>query len=455
MLIWAAFIAVILIVLLIAVRFRVRNTDNQLNLVTAKLDRYLHARKPSVKAESELLQRLYALINVSMSNANDVYVYRFVDLLKLAYGNGMIRSNEYQRLGSIIIMAIRNKQPDIAAIVIGAFRPLIRNIAIQDLALAIEQLTLIAVLATRLKYSFLLAKVVEAVFEAAGRKECSHDSKAMLAVLRSTRIIGTFALRRHEYELFRELLVRLKKLVTGSGNSIPEVEWLFVMWLHQLAKSGDDAALESVANLALELFDSQAISINGAIIIITESSKAAGTASLNQSNKVSPLILQFILELASKSRDPALWRKAVNVIGQVSTLAVSRRGIAEAFDVFLPMLETGRRLLADELKFGVFTDDYRKNRLFVIIRECILVAELNARQDMTKSTGEVITEIYEQWVRLPQSAAINKSLKRYCQMLLLYWQNTRQRQARRGMPDNKRLLEPMLISDEDKKRLGL
>jgi hypothetical protein len=111
--------------------------------------------------------------------------------------------------------------------------------------------------------------------------------------------------------------------------------------------------------------------------------------------------------------------------------------------------------MVDELKFGEFSDDYRKKRLFVIVRECILLAELKARQDMTKSTGEVIAEIYEYWVRFPQTAGINKSLKKYCQFLLIYWQNTRQRQSRRGMPDNKRLIEPMLVSDEDKKRLGL
>ncbi|MPM65268.1 hypothetical protein SDC9_112163 [bioreactor metagenome] len=150
-----------------------------------------------------------------------------------------------------------------------------------------------------------------------------------------------------------------------------------------------------------------------------------------------------------------LWRKAVSAVGQVSSLAISRRDVAEAFNVLLPIVDTGRNMLTDELTFGEYSDDYRRKQLFIIMRECIMLAELKARQDMTRSTGDIITEIYKTWITNPQTTGIKKSIKKYCQCLLLHWQNTRQRQARRGLPDSNHLIEPMLVSEKDRKRLGL
>lgn len=455
MLIWAASTVTILIILAAVVWFHARNPDRQLNLAAAKLDSYIRSRKTSAHVESSLLYQLHVLVNLSMDDANAARTYKAVDLLKLAYGSSIQRPNEYQRLGSIIVKAMRSKQPDIAAIALGAFRPLLRNLAAQDLALAIEQLTLIAVFAARLKYNFLLAKVLETVFDVVSRTECMKDQKTVSAMLKSIRIIGTFAFRRQDYQLFQELTTRFKAW-TSTGLKIPgEVEGLFITWLHQLAKSGDVIALEAVTKLGIDFFDNQTLTHDGIGAIITESSKAAGTACLNQHNKVPPLILQFILELAAKSHDMALWRKAVNAVGQVSSLAISRRNVAEAFNVLLPILDNGRNILTDELTFGEYSDDYRRKRLFIILRECVLLAELKARQDMTSSTGDIITEIYETWLINPQTTGIKKSIKKYCQCLMLYWQNTRQRQARRGTPGSSRLIEPMLVSEQDRKRLGL
>lgn len=456
MLIWVASIVTILIICVAAVWFYAKNPDRRLNLAETKLDRYLKSRIPSTQTVNKLLQQMHMLVNVSMEDANAARTYKAVDLLKLAYGSGLQRPNEYQRLGSIIVKAMRNKQPDIAVIALGAFRPLLRNLAAQDLSLAIEQLTLIAFWAARLKYNFLLAKILETVFDVVSRTECTNDQKILSAILNSIRIIGTLALRRQDHQLFRELATRFKAWTSSSGLKFPEeIEGVFITWLHQIAKNGDDIALEAVARLCHDFFDNQTITSAGVSAIVGESSKAAGTACLNQHNKVTPLILQFILELAAKSYDIVIWRKAVSAVGQVSSLAISRREMAEAFSVLLPMLDTGRYILTDELTFGEYSDDYRRKRLFIIVRECILLAELKARQDMTSSTGDVITEIYEAWIANPQTTGLKKSIKKYCQCLLLYWQSTRQRQARRCILDNNSLIEPILVADKDRKRLGL
>lgn len=455
MIVWTASIVTILIVSIVAARFRAKNVDYQLNHIAAQLDVHLNSRKQYSQTGFRLLRRIYSLINISINNANDAQTYKAIDLLKLAYGSGLFRPNEHQCLGSVILAAFRNRQPDAAAIVMAAFRPLMRNISTLELAALIDQLALIAVLAYRFKYTFILSKVLETVCDIAARPEVMQDKSAMTAILRAIRLIGLFALRRKEYELFQELSTRFKTLCYGAGREIEDIEWLFIAWLHHLGKSGDEDGVMLVTKLGQELFCNHGISSDAVAVIITESSKTAGIASLSQQNKVPPLILNFNLELADKSSDPLLWRTAVSAAGQVLSIVISRRGIGESIAVLEPLLENGRILMTGELLFGEFTDDFRQKKLFTILRECLILAELKARQDMTRSPAEIIIDIYQYWTGLAEATGRHKSIKKFCQLLLLYWQSVRKRQARRSMPNSSCLSTPILFSDKDRKRLGL
>lgn len=457
MLSFTASIVAILILLVVSAWLRVKTPEYQLKLVAAKLDSYRSTVNPLSNAEIKLLQKLYKLVNISMDIPNVVHAYKAIDLLKLSYGYGLLRSNEYQHLSSVVITAIRIKQVEIAAIALGAFRPLIRNTPVKDLAMVIEHLTLIAALAARFKYKFIPDKVLEIIFDIIDSVNCEQDKRLLAAIFKCLRVIGTFALKRCDYQLFYELANRFKAWANIVQNRIAfEVEELFVVWLHLAVKNDDKTAMTAIIELGDDLCSCKSISVNGASIIIDEASKAAGTSSLSLRNKVPPLILEFILELAAKTGDLAVWRKAVRSVGQVAAIAVSRcDDVTEAFHIILPLFETGRSMLNDEITFGEYSEDDHRKRLFIIGQECILLAELKARQNMTSSAGEIISDIYEQWNNCYGKMGSPKSIKKFCQFLLLYWQRTRQKDARRAKLSNIRLTETILVSDRDRKRLGI
>lgn len=456
---WALVAAIVVLVLAFALSFFYKNKwfDLKLRLIATKLDQYRHSRNKNYLKGHRLLKQLYSLLNISIAASNAANVYRIVDLLKLTYGSGLQNNNEYQRLGSIIIASMRDKQPDMAGILMGAYKPMLRVSDVKALPEAFDQLTMIAVVAARARHSFILSKVLETVAEASIRPDFATERLAINAFVRAIKIIGILALRRHEYDLFRELI---RRLIVWSedfhqGGLEQELDAVLEVWLHHLAKSNDVAAFDYYSALGFELQRNKVITPITIARLIEEAFNAASTASLNPNNKMPPLILQFLLEIAEKERDIKLWKKAVSAAGQVSALAFSRRNTADAIDIFVPLLEKGRSLFSTEIKFGEYTEDSSRQYLFIVIRECILVSELKARQDMTSSTGEIIAEVFEKWKSIPETVGFQKSIKQFCQLLLLFWQNTRQKQARRGMPDQSGLTEPMLVTEKDRKRLGL
>ena len=456
---WACVAAIVVILLAsaIGVWFKSRGFDWQIRIISAKLDKYMHSRKKNHSKGCRLLKRLYSLLNAGIVARNAANVYRVVDLLKFAYGSGVQNNNEYQRLGSIVIASMRNKQPDIAGIVMGAFKPLLRTADAKSLPGALDQLTMIAVISARSKYSFILAKVLEDVFDASMRLDFASDRATIFTFMRAIKTIGLMGLRRHDYDLFRELTSRLIAWSASFRRQGLEQDFdgLLTVWLHHLAKSNDIDAFDNFSELVFALQENKDIKPPTIVLLMNEALNAAGTASLNQNNKMPQVILRFLLEIAERERDSKLWKKSVKVAGQVASLALSRRKTADAICIALPLLDKGRNILSAELKFGEYGDDSRRQNLFTVIKECIIMAELKSRQDMTSSAGEVVAEIYETWRSLPETIGIQKSIKQFCQLLLLFWQNTRQRQARRGMPDQSGLTQPMLVSEKDRKRLGL
>ena len=111
--------------------------------------------------------------------------------------------------------------------------------------------------------------------------------------------------------------------------------------------------------------------------------------------------------------------------------------------------------MTDELRFWEYSDGRRKEQLFILLKECIMLVELKSRQDMTASSAEIIAELYRQWNLQPGIIGNQKSVKKFCQFFFLYWQTIKRRQAKRSMPLDNDISQPTLISENDRKRLGL
>jgi len=95
---------------------------------------------------------------------NSIITYQALDLLKLAFGYGLVRNGESARLMAIGVTALNTNKPDTVSFIIDAFRPLVRQLPPEAIVSAVEQLTLIGIVALKQKHNFLTAKVVECTF---------------------------------------------------------------------------------------------------------------------------------------------------------------------------------------------------------------------------------------------------------------------------------------------------
>lgn len=109
--------------------------------------------------------------------------------------------------------------------------------------------------------------------------------------------------------------------------------------------------------------------------------------------------------------------------------------------------------MALELKFGRAenADSFRQQALACVVRESLALAAFTARQNMVDTAGDVVSDLYQQWTKVVPPAGV-KSVKRFCQLLLVYWLQT-SRQAKKYKVDDV-LARPQLLSEADKQRLG-
>lgn len=454
---WMVSVTGILLLVAAAMRHRSRKWNWKINSMAARLSKLTQQRQRDRKAEEKLLRQLYSLLHTSIVIGDAAATYQLVDLLKLAFGCQLFRVDEAARLMSLCVVAIHSKQPELTGIVMDGFRPLFRYIPDAALPEAAEQLTIISATAVKNKYPFIQAKAAECIFDIAERINCDNNPPG-IATLQALQVAGIFALRCHDVDLLRELVVRMSGWITKvpQSSAAENIVGLLTAWLHRIIRHDGMAMFEIMTPLVHKLVECNVLTDSALITLFHEWGEAAGVACLNPKSPLAPQILLVVAETAEARADLRVWSRAIKMAGQVSALAVTRHGVTEAFSVLFPLLDTGRKLLSSELKFGQYGDGFRLRKLFIVLRETLLLAELRARQDMTISAGEVITEIYECWAVYPMANYSHKAIKRYCQLLLLVWQQTRQREAKRSIPLlSSELVEPMLFSEKDKKQLGL
>jgi len=456
MLLWGTTTIGLLFFGLVARWYIFRRPDWRIMLLSIRLNRLIRRNQRSKIAVHRLLKQIYSLINFTIQTNNAVAAYQAVDLLKIALGERLARHDEPMRMMALAVAALRTKQPDVAGYVLDAFKPMLRTLEDEQIPVAMEQVTLIAVVSMKLKQSFIIAKVADLIFTVIEQNGRSNNTQILTAGLRSLRIIGLMALRRRDDALFREMNIRFLSVASGyrDGDISGEIIIVLSAWLHHIVKNNAIVMFDTLSQLSFQFAEN--ILDNSSIeALISEWENLAGTACLNPQSELAPRIVEFILNLAETSYHNGLWRKTINAAGQIAKLAIDKHGLQTAFPILYPLLDTGRRLLLAELRSTTYCNELRQKNLFLILRECIMLATIVARRDMTSTTGEIIAQLYLCWANYPDMRGNPKSVKKFCQLLLLYWLKTRQRQARRGLPDHCELVKPMLISDAEKERFGL
>ncbi|QJW44628.1 hypothetical protein HA075_01875 [bacterium BFN5] len=425
-------------------------------MLTIKLGRITSRSKLNKVQNTALMKSIYRCINDCIVQNNHTEAYQAVDLLKLALGERLARSNESMRLMALAVAALRTKQPDIASHILEAYKPLIRNLSDDERVVAIEQLTLIAMVALKARYNFMIPKVADTIFTIIEQQDKRLEKKIILAGLRGLKIIGVMALRRHDEALFREISLRIGNLHYIDEDIAKAVVGVLNEWLHRAIKQEDQVMFLLVLQLCLHYIDKNELSDDIYDLIVVEWQNLAGTAALNPRSRMAAETIDFLLMIAEKRFNAAFWTLVVSAAAKTGRLAVSQHDDIEiSFSTLYPLLDAGRRMLSAELKFHKSSDGLRQKILFLIARECVMIASLIARKDMTSSTGEVLSKLYDCWINDPQVRGSQKSIKKFCQFLMLYWMKYRHRQSRRGFLDQGAITEPSLLTDAEKERFSL
>lgn len=440
--IWSALIAALSILILALYLWRrSRGFAGRLGRLAGRVGRLKRVRPG---AESyELLRQVYALAHAAVAARDEAGAYRAIDLAKTVYGHGVARPDEAELLAALA-----------RAAALDACRILLKRLPPEAQPAAVDQAAGIAAVALREKYNFLAAKAAEIIFGLLERTDWRQDEAIAAAGLRALGTVGALTLRRRDGDLFREIITRLAALAPARATGAPaaELAGLTAAWLHRIVQSGDAAMFALLADFTASKGAGGLWPAPELAALVKEWHHLAGTASLRPGSVLGPAVAETALRLALAGGDAKGWEASVAAGGQTARMAIQRHGLAGGFPLVLPLLEVGRELLALELKFGsADSDPFRQRALYLLVRECLAVAEFAARQDMVSTAGDVITGLHDHWTAAGR--ANPKAAKRFCQLLAAFWLHAGSRKARRA-PVSEALATPPLLTDNDMRRLG-
>ena len=428
-------IGLLLVCVGFAVRHKFAASEIRLRQVERALTKLTERQQPDHKQVEAVFRRLYSIANQSIAAGHERIVYEAAELLKLAFGSGMSRQDDSLRLMTVTVAAMKAKQIDSAGYLLDAYRPLLRRSQSAVMPDVLNPLLTIVTVAMKDKHHFLAAKVVELVFVILERSDCQVHAAAVNAAFRTIRTLGILAIRRRDEDLFRELAIRLKSwsLNTKLTEPLPEANQCLYAWLCEIMKRNNTVVLPLIDELAEVLVTTGMIREAALQELLDGWTQLAGNACLNPYSQVAPVVIARIASLALQTEDIIFFRRTVQGLGRVSTMALHRYSLAEAFLIIMPIAETGRRLLQAELTLGPSAEtDFRPRAIQAIANELLLALEMYARQQMLLSTGEIIAEFLELWQRHPATAAYyGKGARNFCQLLLSFWLETRKTKARK------------------------
>ncbi|WP_094605059.1 hypothetical protein SPSIL_031050 [Sporomusa silvacetica DSM 10669] len=392
----------------------------QLSTITQK-------RQVGSRAGKASMRSLYKILHTSLTAGKSDDAYQALDLLKLALGHGLGRDGEPARLTAVIYLALRTNQLDVAGHCIDAFRPLMKNMTVIELPVAIGQLGLIAVMSLKQRQNFLAARAVDVIFSVTG----IQDEAVRRAVIRAIRLTGLTALRRKDTGLVREILAKMASWLPAEQVDSPlheQVAWVLIAWLHRIVKAGNVPMFELITQYIDQLAEKNTLSEKALASLIVECAHLSSMDSLDPFSQLSGQIGMFSLELAVEIRNISIWRQSLDGVIQAARLAVNQRSLTESFTVIYPLFEIGRRLLAAELTAAPRRDLFRQKALYILIRECLQLVEFVSRQNFTTTIADIIEQIYQEWIKCPLNPGQHKSIKRFCQLLFLYCTRIKRRQ---------------------------
>lgn len=414
-------------------------------------------QQPILETEKrKILKTLFSLIIRQSQNPDHTAVYKAIDLLQLAYGQGVARPDEPVAVTSLISTLLGCNRPDLAAAALDTYRGLLRTF--NNGQMAAEQLQTVGVMAMKAKHSYVADKAVDILFTMYEKPDKIADATAVTATIGTLRVIGKFALKHEDRDFFRELVTRLRNFLALQPRPAAPPEALVILlslWVHVIVSKQDESSLtlltDSVREMAeKKLLDEQVISG-----LLREWQDIAGIASLNPHSQIAAILIYDMVLLAEKTQEVKLWTEMAAAVSKIVRLIIEQYGIPYAFPLLYPLLDECRKMLTAQVRFSLESavNDFRQQAICIVIKEVIAIAEFASRTRITGTTYDILEEIYHFW---RDDKALNykiKSAKKFFQLIVLYWLKKYGRHASKQMPQLSELMEPPLLSQTDLDRL--
>lgn len=414
--------------------------------------RSIGRKKIGEKKIARMMRNIYALVDLAIRNANEVVAYKALDLLKLAFGEKMIRPDEAGKIMSLCVVSLKEKQYSITNYILDAYKPLIKNAESFSLGEIVKELNMVVHVAKRLHQEYLLSKVANYIFE--GVRSISGESETDAAIaIDAMRAVGLNAAKMKDAALFREVNGCLLNFEFCEGSKVNRrMSLLLSVWMHQIMKQDDKCLLAIFAETCRRFLDRPYFSAEIVSELIRDSDNLVCAIAANTRLKCTVNFIEFLLDLSSKSVEDR--RTAANIIVRIARLTAELHGIRQGFQTAAPLLEKGRSLLGEELKFTKSDNAFRRKNLSIIIGELILLSDLIARKDGEMSNMEVMMRINDCWLEYYQKEINRLSVNQFCQLVMrqMVKGRTVRKNSRRALPI---FINRSLITDVQMKKIGM
>jgi len=438
--------------------YRRRNPARRLRRLMKKTANLADREVPlAPKEAAALLFPIYSLIQEAFANKKENEASQGISLLKDCVSAGWLRRDEPEKLKWLALEGLRCGLVNNVSQVVDILCMLpARNTAIDLLELS-RLLTAVGIAAFKEKENFIAAKAADGILAILLVRKKNISGEVAQVCLQGLKEIGVLALHRHDIGLFREIVMRLADWAVSKNGleALAELTEVFSVWLHAIIAKEDEQGMEVMTGFFSRIISDRNFPLEKCGSFLEEWLRFAGIASLNPGSVLAPMMMFAGLDVAVKKQNLPLWILAVSAAGQIPARIIQMRGIAKAFPVLYPLLESGRILLGAELKFGGegYADSYRQQALLFIINESLILLNLGAQQDFISTPDEILAEIRNTWLDYPPACFTRKQAQRYCQLLYFYWRQTQCKPGRHSKDTERKLLLPMRLSEQDRQRL--
>ena len=432
--------------------FSVRFFNLQYKYLSWQLNQCMRQNRRSPKKVARLMRNIFFLINLAILRQDEIIAYKMVDLLKLAYGDGLLRLDEPMRLMNLCIASMKEKQFATTGYILDAYKPLMRSAIHLNSKEILEQLIVLGNVTKKIGKNYLVIKVATCIFDGVRKIDVGQEINAIIA-LEALKSIGLIAIKSRDCALINEakdIIISLDFCDREESNR--KLVLLLISWIYQIIKCDNIELFIVFRALCLELAEKQGFNQDIVKEFIEECMNFVGIVAANVHSKCGPELSKLLFEIVANRADDTV-RLALNVTTKMAKMAIELYGVQKGFSLLFPVLEQGRKLLNCELKFVNYSSEFRQRYLFIIIKELILLLDLLAKRERIMAT-DFFMQMNAVWLTYFKREKNKQSVNQFCQLVLQYLLSGRQSRVKHLCESGKELIKDPLFTENEKKRLG-